>query len=71
MKSIITKKAQKALRYRGSIYVDIFIDDDVDIEEGRNRAESVLNDISNKIPNSYVGGVGLFNGGSLGLDRDI
>lgn len=74
MKRIITKNAQTyedKKRFRGSIYVDIFVPDTNNLEEDRYEAEKILEEISNKLPlNSFVGGVAYFKD-ELSLDREI
>ena len=85
MKKIITKKAQseneyddeyhyepkrKDIRFRGSIYVDMFIPDmGQGVEDARRIAEEKLREFAENIPNSYVGGVAAFQGHTL--DREI
>lgn len=67
-------------RFRGSIYVDVFIDSEDDLEEARGKAGDILTGIVNQINcydisetgEAYVGGVGLLTGDlAKPLDREI
>ncbi len=53
---------EKQLRFRGSIYVDIYVDDMPDAEE---QAKRLLRRSSNEIPNSFTGGVARLIDGDL------
>lgn len=68
---MLTKKyAQQQRRFRGSIYVDVIVEGSADLETDRSKAQEQLEQISQSIPNSYVGGVGYFGDNST-LDREI
>ena len=64
-------EAQLSRRFRASIYINIFVDRTNDLEVDRKTALQEVEEISNGIPNSYVGGVGYFAGDSLTLDKEI
>ena len=46
-----------ARKFRCSIYVDIFIDNPIELEIDRDEARRQAEEIRDSIPNSYVGGV--------------
>ena len=52
-------------KFRASVYVDIFVPETDSIENDRQEAEKVINEIASTIPNSYVGGVALATGNLL------
>ena len=61
-------------RFRASIYVDIFVPETASIEIDREAAKAVAEEISNNIPNAYVGDVASNNPKANLLnpmDRDI
>jgi hypothetical protein len=61
MKKIATanfkKQADNDHRFRGAIYVDVYVPGDTDASIADDVAKKQLEEISSKIPNSYVGGV--------------
>jgi len=64
------KIAANERRFRGSIYVDVWVPDTDNIEYDREQAKNLLTSYQYVIPNSYIGGVGFWQG-SLGLDKKI
>ena len=62
-------------RFRASIYVDIFVPWDENMETSRAKATEIAEEIANNIPtNAYVGGVASYDPRSNLLnpmDRDI
>lgn len=56
-------------RFRGSVYVDIFVPITDNLETDREEARQELEEYAQQIPNSYVGDVALKSG--FMLDRDI
>ena len=74
MKIIFTKDAQlrsrpDQRRFRGSIYVDLWIPATADISTDRERAKNILRKHAERIPNAYAGQVGLWT--STGPDREL
>ena len=58
-------------RFRGSIYVDVFVPESDDLEKDRSKAEWIMNAISKDIRcENYVGGVAQFRHFHP-LDREI
>lgn len=58
-------------RFRASIYVDIFIPETDTIEQARKRAKLKADEISESIPNSYVGGVAYFPTGMFPEKKEL
>ena len=57
-------------RFRGSIYVDLFVEG-INEDEARAKARNQIQEYSNEIPNSYVGGVAKFKDYGLEMDKEI
>ncbi len=60
-------------RFRCSLYVDIWVPESGDLEADRSQAERRMKQISDKVPNSYVGGCAAYNPHNLmkPLDKEI
>ena len=59
-------------RFRASIYVDVWVKQTDNLEEDRKKAEEQVREFQEQIPNSYVGGVALYQHNLLQpLDREI
>lgn len=60
-------------RFRGSIYVDLLIDSSDAVNLDRQRALEQLDLYADKIPNSFVGGVAMYDPQNIEkpLDREI
>jgi hypothetical protein len=59
-------------KFRGSLYVDIYVPETEDIERDRLKAKSILEGFSFKIPNSYVGDIAEKHSRlDMPLDREI
>lgn len=63
------ESSNRERRFRGSIYVDLWVPMTEDKEKDRLKATEILEGYKNDIPNSYIGGVGHFDG--LQLDKEI
>ena len=64
---------QREVRFRGSIYADIFVPETQDLENDRKVAKDTLEEYAREIPNAYVGGVALYDPHNLfnPFDREI
>lgn len=56
----------KERRFRGVIYVDIFVPETDDIEIDKSQADQILSNYANEIPNAYVGGMVAYGDHKLG-----
>ena len=71
IENTILKEAHTDMRFRASIYVDIFIPETDTIEQARKRAKLKADEISESIPNSYVGGVAYFPTGMFPQQKEL
>lgn len=68
---------QNETKFRGSIYVDLFIpdafkDNKLDVEGMREEARKQLDEFADVIPNSYIGGVAMMSSNLLKpMDQEI
>ena len=69
----IRMENQRERKFRGSIYIDVWVPETDNLETDREVAESKILEYANQIPNSYIGGVALYHTKGImnPLDRDI
>lgn len=58
-------------RFRSAIYVDVFVPKSDDLEKDREYARKIVEGYAEKIPNSFVVGVGYFDKYRLRWDQDF
>ena len=47
-------------RFRASIYVDVFVPETNNLEDDREEARNKVEEYREEVPNSYIGGVALY-----------